>query len=122
VGNVGFVALRRYSEAEPLIRLGRDLGYKQDVLAQMMWRQAQAPVHASRGEHSQAEQLAREAVAMSKATDALDQQGDALCDLAAVLRLSGHTEESAAALKQALEHYERKHNAVMARNVRKQLA
>jgi tetratricopeptide (TPR) repeat protein len=115
-------ALRRYSEAEPLIRLGRDLGGKQDVSTQMVWRQAQALVHASRGEHSQAKQLAREAVAMGEATDALDQQGDALCDLAEVLRSAGHTEESAAALKQALERYERKHNAVMARNVRAQLA
>ena len=38
-----------------------------------------------RGEHAEAERLAREAVAIAERTDALNCQGDALCDLAEVL-------------------------------------
>jgi hypothetical protein len=78
-------ALGRYDEAEPLAWLGRELGGQQDFATQMLWRQVQARVDAQRGEHAQAERLAREAVAIGERTDALNSQGDALCDLAEVL-------------------------------------
>ena len=78
-------ALGRYDEAEPLAQLGRELGGEQDFATQMLWRQVQALVHAHRGEHAEAERLAREAVAIAERTDALNHQGDALCDLAEVL-------------------------------------
>ena len=78
-------ALGRYEEAEPLAQLGRELGGQQDFATQMLWRQVQALVHAHRGEHAEAERLAREAVAIAERTDGLNQQGDALCDLAEVL-------------------------------------
>jgi tetratricopeptide (TPR) repeat protein len=114
-------ALRRYDEAEPLARLGRELGSKQDVMTQMVWRQVQALVHASRGEHAEAEQLAREAVAISRKTDALELQGDGLCDLADVLLLAGRGEEAADAIKQAIALYERKRNLAMAERARTRL-
>ena len=44
----------------------------------------------------------------------LNAQGDAYADLAEVLLLGGKAEESAAALEQALDRYERKGNLVMA--------
>jgi class 3 adenylate cyclase len=114
-------ALGRYDEAEPLAQLGRELGEKQDAATQMLWRRVQALVQASRIEYAQAESLAREAVTISEQTDALNWQGDALCDLAEVLRSAGRVEEAAAALEQALERYERKRNLVMAEQVRARL-
>ena len=88
----------------------------------MLWRQVQALVQASRGEHVQAEQLAREAVAIGERTDALNFQGAALCDLAEVLQSTGSTDEAAAALAQALDRYERKGNLVMVDRTRTRLA
>ena len=110
-------ALGRYDEAEPLARLGRELGSEHDFATQMLWRQVQARVDAHRGEHAQAERLAREAVAIGERTDALNSQGDALCDLAEVLAAAGRGDEAAAALEQALERYERKKNLAMVSHV-----
>ena len=115
-------ALGRHDEAEPLARLGRELGDEQDASTQALWRQAQALVHARRGNHTQAEQLAREAVAITERTDALNNQGDALCDLAEVLQAAGRSDEAAAALAQALARYEQKNNLAMAAQVRDRLA
>ena len=69
--------LGRHDEAEPLAHVGRELGDKKDASTQMVWRQAQALVHANRGEHADAESLAREAVEVAEGTDALNYQGDA---------------------------------------------
>ena len=79
-------------------------------------------MHARRGEHAEAERLAREAVAISDETDMLDAQGDAYADLGEVLLLAGKPDEAAAALEQALARYERKENIVMAERVRARLA
>ena len=73
----------------------------------------QALVHANRGHYTEADALAREAVALTEHMDALNYQGDALCDLAEVLHAAGRTEE-AAALEQALERYELKKNLARA--------
>lgn len=114
--------LGRHDEAEPLAQLGRELGGEQDASAQMLWRQVQALVHADRGEHAEAEPLAREAVTIAEETDALNWQGDALCGLAQVLQTAGRSDEAAATLQQALERYERKRNVAMAAQVRARLA
>ena len=87
----------------------------------MLWRQVRAKVLARRGEHAEAERLAREAVAIGDETDMLDAQGDAYADLAEVLLLAGKRDEAAAALEQALERYERKGNVVMAARTRDRL-
>ena len=76
---------------------------------------------ARRGEHAEAERLAREAVAIGEGTDILDRQGDAHADLAEVLLLSGKAGEATAALEQALDRYERKGNLVMAERMRDRL-
>ncbi len=114
-------ALGRYDEAEALAQLGRNLGDEQDLMTQMIWRQVQARVHADRGEHAEAEALAREAVAIAERTDGLNWQGDALSDLAEVLEAAGRTDEAAAALEEALERYERKKNLAMVAQVRPRL-
>jgi class 3 adenylate cyclase/tetratricopeptide (TPR) repeat protein len=114
-------ALDRHNEAEPYARLARELEVRQSELGQATWRQVQALVHASRGEHADAEALAREAVAIVGSTDGLNYQGDALCDLAEVLAEAGRADEAAATLEQALERYERKKNLAMLAQVRPQL-
>jgi class 3 adenylate cyclase/tetratricopeptide (TPR) repeat protein len=114
-------ALGRYDEAESLARLGRELGDEQDVMTQMLWRQVQARVDASRGDHGTAQTLAREAVTLVEKTDWLSWQGDALCDLGEVLAAAGRTDEAAVALEQALDRYERKKNLAMVAQVRPRL-
>jgi tetratricopeptide (TPR) repeat protein len=113
--------LGRYDEAESLAQLGRKLGNEQKAATQMLWRQVQALVDAQRSEHRAAEMLVREAVAISERTDALNWQGDALCDLADVLATVGRGDEAAAALEQALDRYQRKQNLAMVAQVRPQL-
>jgi class 3 adenylate cyclase/tetratricopeptide (TPR) repeat protein len=114
--------LGRYDEAEGRARQGREAATQQDVGAQALWRQVQALVHASRGEHPEAERLAREAVQLLEPTDGLQVQGDALCDLATVLEAAGRREEAVAAWRKALERYERKGIVPLARRVRERLA
>ncbi len=114
-------ALGRHDEAEPLAQLGRELGDEQDAFTQIGWRQAQALVHAARGQLAQAESLAREAVAIAERTDSLNLQGDTLCDLAEVLAAGGRTDEAAAALEQALRRYECKKNLALVAQVRPRL-
>ena len=115
-------ALGRHDEAEPLAQLGRELGDEQDVATQALWRQVQALVHAAprrarRGGDGSPARRSRSA----ERTDGLNDQGDALCDLAEVLAAAGRTEEAAEALEQALERYERKKNLAMAAQVRSRL-
>jgi DNA-binding SARP family transcriptional activator/tetratricopeptide (TPR) repeat protein len=113
--------LGRYDEAEAPTALGRELGTKQDVMTQVLWRQVQAIVDAHRGEHRVAEILAREAVAISERTDGLNLQGDALCDLAEVLAVAGRSDEAATALEKALDRYQRKQNLAMVAQARPRL-
>jgi tetratricopeptide (TPR) repeat protein len=79
-------------------------------------------VLADRGQYSDAETLAREAVAIIARTDGLNFQADALCDLAEVLAAAGREDEAAAALTEALDRYDRKRNIAMSRWVRGRLA
>jgi len=113
--------LARFDEAEQIAQLGRELGDDQDALAQALWRQVQALVDASRGQHTRAGHLAREAVAFSERSDGLNWQGDALSDLAEVLHAAGRGDEAAATLTRALERYERKHNLAQAAQTRDRL-
>lgn len=86
--------LGRYDEAEPLAHLGQELGDEQDAVTQMLWRQVQALVCSHRGQHKEAERLAREAVFIAEGTDALTWHGDALCDLSEVLTRAGRPQDS----------------------------
>ena len=114
--------LARYDEGELLAQLGLELGDEQDAITHALSRQVQALVDASRGNHTQAERLAREAVAFAERTDALSFQGDALTDLAEVLHAAGRSDEAEAALTRALERYERKLNLAQAAQTRNRLA
>jgi tetratricopeptide (TPR) repeat protein len=115
-------ALGRYDEAEAQAQLGRDVGEENDVLTQALWRQVQAVAASHRGQHAEAEALAREAVALIDRTDALNFQAAALCDLSEVLSGAGRTDEAVAVLGEALERYERKNNLTAAAQVVDRLA
>jgi class 3 adenylate cyclase/tetratricopeptide (TPR) repeat protein len=115
-------ALGRYDEAEPQAQLGREQGEEHDVLTQALWRQVQALINSHRGQHAEAEALAREAVAIIEQTDALNFQAAALYDLAEVLSGAGRADEAIAQLVQALHRYERKKNLAAAAKVRLRVA
>ncbi len=115
-------ALDRLDEADAWAARAAELGASDDVLNEMHWRQVKAKVLARRGEHAEAERLAREAVAMGDVTESLNGQGDANADLGEVLLLAGERDQAVAALETAVEHYERKGNLVSAQRVRARLA
>ena len=115
-------ALERLDEADAWAGRTAELGASDDVSSEMLWRQVRAKVLARRGEHTEAERLAREAVAIGEGTDGLNWQGDAFADLAEVLLVGGQADEAIAPLERALERYERKGNLVMADRVRDRLA
>ena len=113
--------LGRYDEAQRWVDVARGLGVRQSVLGEAAWRKAQALVHAGREEHTEALELARQAVEIIDRTDGLDFQGETYCDLAQVLVAAGRTDEAAEALAQALDRYERKKNLAMVAQVRPRL-
>ena len=87
----------------------------------MMWRGVRARIRAGRGDVEEGETLAREAVRLAEPTDLLVLRADALLDLAAVVGLGGKLAEAEAAVRRALELYERKGDAVSAARARDQL-
>jgi tetratricopeptide (TPR) repeat protein len=114
--------LGRLDEAEEWARKGSALGDSEDVTTQRLARQVQAKVLARRGQHAEAEILAREAVALAEGTDALIFQGDSLCDLAEVLELAGRGEEAAESLRRAIARFDRKGAIVPADRARERLS
>jgi class 3 adenylate cyclase/tetratricopeptide (TPR) repeat protein len=115
-------ALDQLDEADAWAGRAAALGASDYAQKEMLWRRIRAKVCARRGEHAEAERLAREAVAICDETEMLDAQGDVYADLAEVLLIAGSGEEGAEALEQALARYERKGNVVMAARTRDRLA
>src|SRR6266576_2479623 len=111
----------RFDEAEALARRGRELAPDDNIDAGL-WRQVQARVLAHRGERSEAERLAREAVARVEESDNLPWQGDAWCELAEVLEAAGRRDAAIDAWREAHDRYERKGIIPLARRVRERLA
>ena len=114
-------AADRLDDAEAWADRAAELGTTDDLVTQMLWRQARALVLARRGEHAEAQRLAHEALAIGDQTQSLNEQADAYWDLAEVLLLADRRDEAAEALRQALDHYERKENLVMAERARHKL-
>ena len=101
--------------------MSRDTGAGEDFLAQVIWQGLLARILAARGQLAEAEELARAAVALAARTDFLNQHGDALLELAAVLAEAGRSAEARAAAGQALGLYERKGNLVATAQARQRL-
>jgi class 3 adenylate cyclase len=114
--------LDRLDEAEEWASRADKLGASDDAITQMLWRQVRAKVLARRGEHAEAERLARDALAIGAETDMLNPVADTYADLGEVLALASRADEAAAAFAEALARYERKENLVMAERMRARLA
>lgn len=115
----------RYEEAERRAERARELNERlsqQTPLSQSLWRQATALVAAHRGEHTEAERLAREALTEILETDCTQYQADTFCDLAEVLEAAGRREEATAAWHEALDRYERKGVIPLARRTQERLS
>jgi tetratricopeptide (TPR) repeat protein len=115
-------AQQRYVEAEDYANISEQAGASDDIVTQMLWRQVRAKTLARRGHEEDAEQLARDAVALAEPTDALDMRADGLVDLAEVLRLIGRTDETTGVLEGAVRLYEQKGDVVSAARARSVLA
>jgi tetratricopeptide (TPR) repeat protein len=111
----------RFEEAEQCAKKARDLGLEAPY-AQAFWRQAAALAGSHRGDHAEAERLAREALVHANVTDSPALQADAYCDLAEVLEAAGRRDEAIAAWQEALDRYERKGIVPLARRVSERLA
>jgi len=88
-----------------------------DLSAGVQWRAVRAKLLARQGDSETAEALAREAVALASETDFLVLHGDALMDLAQVLRTNGR--DAGSVVLEALQLYEQKGNVVAAERARR---
>jgi tetratricopeptide (TPR) repeat protein len=111
----------RLDEAEKFCQASRDAASAEDLSAQVEWRGVQAKILARRGQHDEAEALAREAVDLVARTDLLRHRGTALLDLGEVLELGGNAGEAEAAVRGGLELYEQKGDRVSAARARSML-
>ena len=115
------LAQGRLDEAEALAQQSERLADPGDLLTQMLWRGVQARVLAGRGLLGTAEMIAREAVALAEQTDFVVYRGDALIDLAHVLRAARRREEASVAAAAGLALQHQKGNLVTAATIRSEL-
>ncbi len=104
----------RDAEAEELADLSARLAAPDDLLSQILWRGIRARVLSRRAEAHEAEELAREAVALARSTDFINYRADALLDLSNVLKASRRIGEAVTSASEALHLYELKENDVSA--------
>jgi ATP/maltotriose-dependent transcriptional regulator MalT len=107
-----------YHEAERFAQVSNDTAATDDVRSQVGWRGVRAKIAARRGRVREGEVLAREAVAIAERTDYLQLHGDALMDLAEVVRLAGRQDEAADAVRTAIDLYDRKGSLISAGRAR----
>jgi class 3 adenylate cyclase/tetratricopeptide (TPR) repeat protein len=112
------VELGRDDEALELTHESEELAGEDDITAQVPWRGVRAKILARSGATEEAERIAREGVAIAERTDWLNLHGDALMDLADVLRLLGRVAEARQNVQEAVELFERKGNRVMVSRAR----
>lgn len=108
----------RMREAGELCRVAHHLAAAEDTMTQVIWRSVQAKVLAREGRAEEAQALAQEAVDLLEPTDLLSHRGDAMLDLADVLRIGECTGDSDRATRAGLAMYELKGNTVAAARAR----
>jgi tetratricopeptide (TPR) repeat protein len=108
----------RVEEADALCRVSERIAAPEDIGTQVVWRGVRSRILVRGGHPEDGETLAREAVLLAKPTDQLVMQADALLDLADVLEWAGKPAEAEAAIRRALELYERKGDIVSAARAR----
>ena len=106
--------------AEALYRQGRDddadafatrsaeIAAPDDVVTQFLWRRVRAKLRARQGATDDATNLANEAVELTRQSDDLIEQANALMDLAEVLTAAGSTGEADKARRRAIGLYDQK--------------
>jgi class 3 adenylate cyclase/tetratricopeptide (TPR) repeat protein len=114
--------LERLDDAERWTARAAELGTEEDAVTQMLWRQARARVLVRRGEHEEAERLARMAIEIADTTEDLNSKAEARADLAEVLVLAGRPDEAGPVVEEALARFEAKENVVRAGQMRTRLA
>ena len=107
--------LGRDEEAGGWIDLAQKRAADDDVNAQHTWRRVRAKLLARQGAFSEARALAFEAARIVGDTDAINDHGTVLLDLAEVLRASGSPNDAAVYIHQAVGLFDRKGNVVSAR-------
>jgi ATP/maltotriose-dependent transcriptional regulator MalT len=108
----------RLAEAAELCDVAAAAGGADDIVTQVIWRGVKARIEVRGGRAEAAEALAREAVALAEPTDLLSHRGDAMLDLADVLRESSRRGEAERNIRAGLSLYEQKGNAVGAARAR----
>jgi tetratricopeptide (TPR) repeat protein len=91
----------------------RQTASRDDIASQGRSREIQARVLARRGQHAEAEELARQAVEIMGRTDYLALHADALAHLARVQHAAGKVADALSSARQAAELYERKGATVL---------
>jgi tetratricopeptide (TPR) repeat protein len=112
----------RFEESDRLSSVSEAAAGAEDWTTHVIVESTRAKSLAERGEYEAAEERARHAVSLAGRTDALAMHGDALADLAEVLRLAGREREAAEALDRALELYEQKGSTVSRDRAQRALA
>jgi DNA-binding SARP family transcriptional activator/class 3 adenylate cyclase len=111
-------ALGRLDEAAELCRMTELRTATEDTMTQAIWRGVEAKILAREGKPEEGEALAREGVALIEETDLLSHHGDAMLDLAEVLRTRERMDESDRAISTAVGLYEQKGNVAAAARAR----
>ncbi|HVM14656.1 MAG TPA: adenylate/guanylate cyclase domain-containing protein [Egibacteraceae bacterium] len=109
-------------EAAALVERCRASAEPDDVMAQILWRLADAQRRLRAGDAPSAVTLAAEAAVIADHTDLRNLQGDALATLGGAQALVGRREAAHATLVRALGCYQRKGNTVSADRARADLA
>ena len=129
LGERGWLSTVAAHAAEALYRLDRDdeaweltetaeqTGAPSDVITNVLTRQVRAKILSRRGEHVEAERVAREAVAWGAPTDSYVSKADSYRDLAVVLSAAGKRDEALRALDDARALYDAKGHTVGVANV-----
>ena len=105
----------RYDEAIRLVTVSQEAAADEDLTPQAIGRGLYARILADRGNHREAEELARSAAALFAQTDLLSLRADTLLELSHVLAAAGQVADAHSAATEALDLYRLKGNLPGAR-------
>jgi DNA-binding SARP family transcriptional activator/tetratricopeptide (TPR) repeat protein len=111
------LARGRSKEADEFATRSKEYTPVEGAAAQALWRAAKARVMASRGDHLDAERLAREAAGLAS-VETPNLRADLLVDLAGVLLSAQQSAKAEPVIAEAIQLYERKGNLVSAARAR----
>jgi tetratricopeptide (TPR) repeat protein len=100
----------RMREADELCELTAGAAAADDIVTQVIWRGVRAKILARSDRCEDAEALARQAIELMEKTDLLSYHGDAMLDLAEVLRTCSREDAADSAVQAGLALYESKGN------------